>query len=150
MAQDAAGAVGARLSPQVDSLIRAAQRGDQDAFEQLVRTYDQSVLRLAMNLLRSPEDARDVYQEAFLRVYRNLHTFRFDCSFHTWLYRIVTNICLDQLRKRKVRKEEATLVETPDGVVDRATQAEEKGPASDPERQTWNKELGSKIATALE
>ena len=66
MAQDAAGTVGARVSPQVDSLIRAAQAGDQDAFEQLVRTYDQSVLRLAMNLLRSPEDARDVYQEAFL------------------------------------------------------------------------------------
>src|ERR1700689_4787382 len=106
MAQDAA--VGARMSPQVDSLIRAAQRGDQDAFEQLVRAYDQSVLRLAMNLLRSPEDARDVYQEAFLRVYRNLHTFRFDCSFHTWLYRIVTNICLDALRKRKGRREESS------------------------------------------
>ena len=105
MAQEAAGTVGARLSPHVDALIRAAQSGDQDAFEQLVRTYDQSVLRLAMNLLRSPEDARDVYQEAFLRVYRNLHAFRFDCSFHTWLYRIVTNICLDQLRKRKVRRE---------------------------------------------
>ena len=70
MAQDAAGAVGARVTNQVDSLIRAAQRGDQDAFEQLVRAYDQSVLRLAMNLLRSPEDARDVYQEAFLRVYQ--------------------------------------------------------------------------------
>src|SRR6478609_7361081 len=119
MAQDAAGAVGARVSPQVDSLIRAAQAGDQDAFEQLVRTYDQSVLRLAMNLLRSPEDARDVYQEAFLRVYRNLHSFRFDCSFHTWLYRIVTNICLDQLRKRKVRKEESATVETSDGSLDR-------------------------------
>ena len=80
-----------------------------------MRTYDQSVLRLAMNLLRSPEDARDVYQEAFLRVYRNLHAFRFDCSFHTWLYRIVTNICLDQLRKRKVRKEESAVVETAEG-----------------------------------
>jgi RNA polymerase sigma-70 factor (ECF subfamily) len=101
MPQEAAGTVGARVSPQIDALIRAAQNGDQDAFEQLVRTYDQSVLRLAMNLLRSPEDARDVYQEAFLRVYRNLHTFRFDCSFHTWLYRIVTNICLDLLRDRK-------------------------------------------------
>ena len=78
MAQDAAGAVGARVTNQVDSLIRAAQRGDQGAFEQLVRAYDQSVLRLAMNLLRSPEDARDVYQEAFLRVYRNLHAFRFE------------------------------------------------------------------------
>src|ERR1700726_3461682 len=106
---------------QVDetALIRAAQRGDQDAFEQLVRSYDQSVLRLAMNLLRSPEDARDVYQEAFLRVYRNIHTFRFDCSFHTWLYRIVTNICLDHLRKRKVRREESAVVETADGVLDR-------------------------------
>src|ERR1700748_727803 len=119
MASNAAAAVGARVSPQIDTLIRAAQRGDQDAFEQLVRTYDQSVLRLAMNLLRSPEDARDVYQEAFLRVYRNLHTFRFDCSFHTWLYRIGTNICLDQLRRRKVRKEEPSVVETTDGPVDR-------------------------------
>ncbi|MGA9626067.1 MAG: sigma-70 family RNA polymerase sigma factor, partial [Bryobacteraceae bacterium] len=107
------------MSPQTDSLIRAAQRGDQDAFEQLVRAHDQSVLRLAMNLLRSTEDARDVYQEAFLRVYRSLDSFRFDCSFQTWLYRIVTNICLDRLRKRKVRKEESAVVETSDGPVDR-------------------------------
>ena len=97
------------------ALIRAAQEGDQDAFGQLVRAYDQSVLRLAMNLLRSPEDAQDVYQEAFLRVYRNLNSFRFDCSFHTWLYRIVTNLCLDHMRKRKVRKEESSQVEGPDG-----------------------------------
>src|SRR5919205_3073093 len=116
---EATGTVGARVSPQVDSLIRAAQAGDQDAFEQLVRTYDQSVLRLALNLLRSPEDANDVYQEAFLRVYRNLHNFRFDCSFHTWLYRIVTNLCLDHLRKRKVRKEESTVLDTSDGQMDR-------------------------------
>ena len=108
MLHDAAAAVSARAGPKMDesSVIRAVQAGDQDAFEQLVRAYDQSVLRLALNLLRSPEDARDVYQEAFLRVYRNIHTFRFDCSFHTWLYRIVTNICLDHLRKRKVRREE--------------------------------------------
>ncbi len=149
MPQDAAGTVGARMNPQVDSLIRAAQRGDQDAFEQLVRVYDQSVLRLAMNLLRSPEDARDVYQEAFLRVYRNLHAFRFDCSFHTWLYRIVTNICLDQLRKRKVRKEEASVVETSDGPVDRMDLFEEEHAAADPERVTWNRQLGSRIESAL-
>ena len=97
-------AVQAESSMDEASLIRAAQGGDQDAFELLVRSYDQNVLRIALNLLRSPEDAKDVYQEAFLRVFRNLHNFRFDCSFHTWLYRIVTNICLDMLRKRKVRK----------------------------------------------
>jgi len=149
MAQEAAGTVGARLSPHVDALIRAAQSGDQDAFEQLVRTYDQSVLRLAMNLLRSPEDARDVYQEAFLRVYRNLHAFRFDCSFHTWLYRIVTNICLDLLRKRKVRKEEPSVLETPDGPIDRLDTHEEGAAAADPERAMWNRELKQRIDGAL-
>ena len=149
MAQDAAGATGARVSPQIDTLIRAAQRGDQDAFEQLVRTYDQSVLRLAMNLLRSPEDARDVYQEAFLRVYRNLQSFRFDCSFHTWLYRIVTNICLDQLRKRKVRKEETAVVETADGPIDRMENYEEEAAEANPERSMWNRELKQRIENAL-
>jgi RNA polymerase sigma-70 factor (ECF subfamily) len=150
MAQDAAGAVGARVNTQVDTLIRAAQRGDQDAFEQLVRAYDQSVLRLAMNLLRSPEDARDVYQEAFLRVYRNLDSFRFDCSFHTWLYRIVTNICLDQLRKRKVRKEEPSVVETSEGPVDRMDAFEEEAAEADPERALWNRQLKHKIESALQ
>jgi RNA polymerase sigma-70 factor (ECF subfamily) len=150
MAQDAAGVAGARVTNQVDALIRAAQRGDQDAFEQLVRAYDQSVLRLAMNLLRSPEDARDVYQEAFLRVYKNLDSFRFDCSFHTWLYRIVTNICLDQLRKRKVRKEESSVVETADGPLDRMEAFEEDAAESDPERSLWNRQLKNKIENALQ
>jgi RNA polymerase sigma-70 factor, ECF subfamily len=146
---DTAGAAGPRSGAEVESLIRAAQSGDERAFEQLVRTYDQSVLRLAMNLLRSPEEARDVYQEAFLRVYRNLDSFRFDCSFHTWLYRIVTNVCLDQLRKRKVRREESSVVETSDGPVDRMDSFEEESPHSDPERNMWNRELSSRIERAL-
>ena len=148
---DAAETVSARLAAPLDEadLIRAAQQGDQDAFERLVREYDRSVLRVAMNLLRSPEEARDVYQEAFLKVYRNLHNFRFDCSFHTWLYRIVTNICLDHLRKRKVRKEESSVIATAEGVVDRISQVEEEGAHSDPERQAWNSELAGKIDGAL-
>lgn len=96
---------GAYESMDEASLIRAAQRGDEDAFASLVRAHDQNVLRIAMNLLRSPEDARDVYQESFLLVHRSLQQFRFDCSFSTWLHRIVTNICLDHLRRRKVRRE---------------------------------------------
>src|SRR6202522_3547216 len=138
MGQDAAGAVGTRVGPQVESLIRAAQRGDADAFEQLVRAYDQSVLRLAMNLLRSPEDARDVYQEAFLRVYRNLHAFRFDCSFHTWLYRIVTNLCLDHMRKRKVRKEDAAVLSTAHGPLDRMDAVPEERVDGDPQRYLFS------------
>jgi RNA polymerase sigma-70 factor, ECF subfamily len=149
MANDAAGTAGVRLSSETDELIRAAQRGDHDAFAELVRAHDQSVLRLAMNLLGSPEDARDVYQEAFLRVYRNLHSFRFDCSFHTWLYRIVTNRCLDQLRKRKVRKEEPSVVETSDGPIDRMDSFEELAPASNPERNMRNRQLKERIDGAL-
>jgi RNA polymerase sigma-70 factor (ECF subfamily) len=144
-------ALGAKTQTEADeaTLIRAAQAGDQYAFERLVQAYDQSVLRLALNLLRSTEDASDVYQEAFLRVYRNLHTFRFDCSFHTWLYRIVTNLCLDHLRKRKVRKEESTLMDTFDGPVDRMEVLPEQRVEGDPQRHLISRELNTRIVEAL-
>ena len=137
---------------QVDesALIRAAQAGDQDAFEQLVRVYDQSVLRLAMNLLRSPEDARDVYQEAFLRVYRNLGNFRFDCSFHTWLYRIVANLCLDQMRRRKVRREEPPVLAASDGMLDRMDSVAEERADGDPQRRLFSGQIRARIKNVLE
>lgn len=129
--------------------IRAAQRGDQDAFERLVRAYDQGVLRLAMNLLQSAEDARDVYQEAFLRVYKNLHSFRFDSSFHTWLYRIVTNLCLDHLRKKKVRREESAMVETEDGPRDLMQGVAEEHADGDPQRRLLSQQLSARIQEVL-
>ena len=132
------------------TLIRAAQQGDQDAFEQLVRSYDRAVLRLALNLLRSPEDARDVYQEAFLRVYRNLGSFRLDASFQTWLYRIVTNLCLDHLRRRKVRREEPAVSEAGDGVVDHMQNVPEERADVDPQRHLLSKEIGAHIRQALD
>jgi RNA polymerase sigma-70 factor (ECF subfamily) len=131
------------------SLIRAAQQGDQDAFASLVQAYDQNVLRIAMNLLRSPEEAKDVYQEAFLRVYRNLHSFRFDCSFPTWLYRIVTNICLDHLRKRKVRKEESAISESAGGEYNLLEAVEEQRADNNPQRKLLTGELRTRIDRAL-
>jgi RNA polymerase sigma-70 factor (ECF subfamily) len=132
------------------ALIRAAQQGDHDAFEQLVRAYDRGVLRLAANLLRSREDAHDVYQEAFLRVYRNLHSFRFDCSFQTWLYRIVTNLCLDHLRKRKVRKEEPPVLATAEGPLDRMDAVPEARVEGDPQRHLFSGELRRRVKEVLE
>jgi RNA polymerase sigma-70 factor (ECF subfamily) len=139
-------------APAVDEadLIRAAQRGDQDAFEQLVRAYDQAVLRRALNLLRNPDDARDVYQEAFLRAYRSLHSFRFDCSFHTWISRIATNLCLDQLRRRKVRQEEPAVIVSGDGQIDRTREVPERSADGDPQRQLLSKELSDRIRQVLE
>src|ERR1700760_2516068 len=87
-------------------LVVEAQAGSRSAFEELVRRYDRDVLRLALNLVHRPEDARDIYQEAFLKVYRNLHRFRFECSFYTWLYRITTNVALDYLRRRTSHRED--------------------------------------------
>ena len=132
------------------SLIRAAQRGDGTAFEQLVRSYDSNVLRMAVNLLHSEEDARDVYQEAFLRVYRKLGDFRFDCAFSTWLYRIVANLCLDQLRKRKVRKEEAASIETSGGEVDRLQFVPERRADVDPQRRLMSQEVNHRIQDVLD
>src|SRR5579864_1610754 len=86
-------------------LIRRAQRGDRTAFDALVRLYDHEVLRLALKLVGSPEEAQDLYQEAFLKVYRSLALFRFDSRFSTWLYRVVMNVCLDHLRRQKTRNE---------------------------------------------
>ena len=88
-------------------LVREAQRGNRAAFEELVRHYDQAVLRLAMHLTGSEHEAQDIYQDAFLKAYKSVGNFRFECSFYTWIYRIVTNLCLDHLRKKQVRKEDA-------------------------------------------
>jgi RNA polymerase sigma-70 factor (ECF subfamily) len=98
-----------------DQLIRAAQRGDDMAFEQLVRKYDRAVLRIAVHLTGSTDDGQDIYQEAFLRAYVNLQRFRFECSFYTWIYRIVTNLCLDYLRKKRLRGRDWTITISPDG-----------------------------------
>src|SRR5207244_10921805 len=82
-------------------LIRQAQEGNTDAFEQLVRHYDQTVLRLAMHLTGSQDDAQEIYQEAFLRATRTLPRFRFECSLSTGIYRILTNMCVDYIRQHQ-------------------------------------------------
>lgn len=132
-------------------LIREAQRGNRAAFEELVRQYDQAVLRLALNLTRSEQDAQDIYQEAFLKAYRNVGSFRFECSFYTWIYRIVVNLCLDHLRKKNVRKESANVAVDREGeefsLLDQV--ADERAGAN-PERDLMRRELGKKIAGALE
>ena len=143
-----------RAASQADEgdLIRAAQAGNRAAFEALVERYDREVLRLALNVLRRPEDARDVYQEAFLKVYKNLHRFRFECSFYTWVYRIVVNVCLDQLRRRGSRPEDQAPATLPDGEgapSDFFDRQRDDRAAANPERRVMGQEIGRKIAMAM-
>ena len=133
-----------------EALIRSAQAGDAAAFEQLVRSYDQSVFRLALNLLRSPEDANDIYQETFLRVFKNLNSFRFDCSFHTWLYRIATNLCLDHMRKRKVRREEPAVIVTAEGPLDLMDNVSEERADGNPQRSLLGSQLKARLEQVLQ
>ncbi|PYP85041.1 MAG: RNA polymerase subunit sigma-24 [Candidatus Angelobacter sp. Gp1-AA117] len=131
-------------------LIRAAQRGDRVAFEMLVRQYDHAVLRLALHLTGSESDAQDVYQEAFLKAYRHIGNFRFECSFYTWIYRIVTNLCLDHLRKRQTRREDPHVMTDSSGQeIDLLDNVSDDRSGANPERDLMRRELGSRIKQAL-
>jgi RNA polymerase sigma-70 factor, ECF subfamily len=132
------------------ALIREAQQGNTSAFEELVRQYDRAVLRLAIHLTGSPEDGQDIYQEAFLRAYINLARFRFECSFYTWIYRIVTNLCLDHLRKKHSRGRDLTTTLSPDGEEEQVLDhVADRTPSASPERNLSSLELRQTILGAL-
>jgi RNA polymerase sigma-70 factor (ECF subfamily) len=131
-------------------LIREAQSGSRTAFDALVKQYEQQVLRLALHLTGSEQDAEDIYQEAFLKAFRYIGNFRFECSFYTWIYRIVTNLCLDQLRRRKTRREEqATLLDQQGDEIDVLSSVSDDRSFSNPAKELDRKVLARRIQDAL-
>ena len=87
------------------TLIKLSQKGDTRAFGELVANYDAKVMNLAISLLGSAEDAKDVYQEIFTKVYKSLKKYRFQSEFFTWLYRITVNTCITYRKSRTRRRE---------------------------------------------
>ena len=98
-------------------LVKAAKSGDASAFEELVNRYESKIFRLTMNITRNREDAEDSMQEAFLKAYSHLDTFKEDSRFYTWLVRIAANEALMRLRKR--RPNQVSLDEPVQGEEDR-------------------------------
>jgi RNA polymerase sigma-70 factor (ECF subfamily) len=131
------------------ALIRRAQGGDPEAFDALVRVYDQNVLRLTLQVVHSQEEAQDLYQEAFLKVYRSLRYFRLEARFSTWLYRVVMNVCLDYLRRQSTRRE-VQGPERDDGEPEYFQTVPDERPVLDPERAVHSKEIGRRIQAALQ
>jgi RNA polymerase sigma-70 factor (ECF subfamily) len=132
------------------SLIREAQLGNTAAFEELVRQYDRAVLRLAVHLTGSQEDGQDIYQEAFLRAYTNLSRFRFECSFYTWIYRIVTNLCLDHLRRKNFSQRNVFTAVSRDGEQEEVlNHVPDYRPDANPEQSLVGREVGQCILHAL-
>lgn len=95
--------------------VRRVLDGDADAFSPLVEAYQKNVYNLALRMTGNPEDALDMAQDAFIRAYNSLSSFRGDSKFSVWLYRIVSNVCLDFLRARKGRAAVSLSQTGPDG-----------------------------------
>jgi RNA polymerase sigma-70 factor, ECF subfamily len=85
-------------------LVRSAQRGDRDAFRTLFERYHRRTYALALGVVRNPDDALDVVQDAFIKAHKYLDSFEGNASFYTWLYRIVMNLAIDHLRKHRRQK----------------------------------------------
>ena len=95
------------MTPPDSELIRQAQAGDLVAFESLVQRYDRRVLTIAASYVHSSDDAKDIYQEVFLRVYKALPKFESRSEFSTWLFRVTTNVCITHRSRAKRHQHDA-------------------------------------------
>lgn len=130
-------------------LVERAQRGDKQAFRALVERHQRRAFAIAIGLVRDENDAREIVQEAFLRVYRSLDRFKGGSSFFTWLYRIVTNLAIDLMRKPARR--EAELFDEPKiGDDADAFPFVSRLDGSDPLDTLRRQEIAKRIADALE
>jgi len=85
-------------------LIEAFRKGEEKAFEEIVRRYQRQVANIIYLTLGSREEVDDLSQEVFVRVFRSLERFQFDSSLYSWIYRIAVNLCIDEIRKKRIRK----------------------------------------------
>src|SRR3954462_11345075 len=129
------------------ALVRAAQRGDGQAFRKLVERYQRRVVQLALGMTKDPDEAMDIAQETFVRVHRYLPSFKGDSSFFTWTYRIAMNLCLDAQRRRG-RGERVDLEQGDEAEIEAAMDPPSHA-LSGPQRQALNEELRGKIDEAL-
>lgn len=128
-----------------NKLIEKAMNGDMDSFELLIKDYQLYAYNIAYKMLGCEEDAKDAAQEALIKVYKNLKSFKGDSSFSTWLYRIVMNTCKDELRKKKSTTSIDETYEEDDGNVKLQLESSTYNPVVEYER----KEVKEKLNKAL-
>ena len=122
-------------------LVERVKGGDNAAFRALVERHQRKAFAVALGLLRHREDAMDVCQEAFLRVHKSIANFDGDAQFFTWLYRIIYNLCIDQLRRRRFEQV---------SIDDADARGELEAPSEDPVGRVNRDELRARIEAALE
>lgn len=128
-------------------LVARANRGDQDAFAQLVEANQNKIYSLTLRMTGSPEDGADLAQEAFLRAWRALPTFQGESSFSTWLYRLASNLCIDFLRREKRRRAAVSVTSLDD--EESAAPTEVPDHRFTPEGELERRELRAAVGRAL-
>lgn len=133
------------------TLVKRIRSGDQRAFKLLVERYQRKVYAVALGMLKDKEEAMDVSQEAFVKVYKYLDHFKGDASFYTWLYRITVNICIDIIRKRAGAGGEAVEFDEtlPMDVSEANIGALGSRLGTNPQKSALRRELAEKIQEAL-
>lgn len=134
------------LADEERRLVAAAQRGDLESFNQLVRLYEGRVYNLCLRMLGDPESAADASQDSFISAYRNLRSFR-GGSFRSWLLRIATNACYDVLRVRKRRP--ATSLDAALSSEDENMTLDPPDPGESPDEVALRHELSESIQASL-
>ncbi len=137
------------MDPPDQQLVEQAQRGDQSAFRALVERHQRRIYGLALGMLKDTDAARDVVQDAFIKVHQHLAEFQGSSNFYTWLYRIATNLCLDRMRRAR----RFAHVEFDEAVANDDDDTFEVSPhrlGFDPARALEDKEIRERLARALE
>lgn len=136
------------MDPDERKLVEAARRGDAEAFEALVKKHQRKAYAVALGMVHDADEARDICQDAFLKAHKNLAGFEGDAQFFTWLYRIIANLCIDHLRKRRgERMEFDETIATDDASDDSGIAPRRLG--FDPGRALADKELRQHLRAAL-
>jgi RNA polymerase sigma-70 factor, ECF subfamily len=131
------------------ALVAQAKAGDQNAFAELVNRYERKIYRLAKNITRNDEDAEDVLQDAFLKAYTHLDSFKGDSKFYTWIVRIAVNEALMRLRKRKTDRSVPLdePVELGEETVQREIAVWEDNPEQQYSQEEWRRILDDAVDT---
>ncbi len=128
-------------------VIKEARHGNRSAFDELVHRYDKQVLSIAARYVNQADDAKDIYQEVFMRVYRSLPGFQERSEFSTWLYRITTNVCLTHGSRRNKHAHRMQSHNRDEG--DTETHAEPGVSDSEADKHTLNSEISIRVADAM-
>ncbi len=111
-------------------LVKAFKAGEGKPFEELVRKYQRQVANIIYLTLGNREEVQDITQEVFVRVYRSIDKFEFDASFFSWIYRITVNLCIDELRRKKIKRA-LSLDFLAEGTLEKERKSKERILASD-------------------